>query len=202
MNLKYENKIELERLKLKTTNLEYTFKMDFDSKIFQTINKIKFILDYIIENDESFIFNQIKLLYRGSRDGDRTKTCHELCDNKPNVLIIIFFENGIIFGGYSKIGFKTTKNTEYKKDNNSFLFLTDFKKIFPVIKNRDALVYYNDNWGLCFVGLCFKDKFMNTNENYIDSVIIDHFNGFNDKKESNENKLYSKIRELEVYQLL
>ena len=125
LNLKYENKKELERLKLKTTNLENTFKMDFDSKIFQSINKIKFILDHIKKNDESFYFNKIKLLYRGSRDGDRTKTCHELCDNKQNILIIIKSDKGYIFGGYSKIGFKTTTQEELEIDNNSFLFSID-----------------------------------------------------------------------------
>ena len=142
LNLKYENKKELEKLKLKTTNLKYGFKKDFDSKIFQSINKIEFILVHILKNDESFIFNKIKLLYRGSRDGDRTKTCHELCDNKQNVLIIIQSDKGYIFGGYSKIGFKTIKNSEYKIykiDNNSFLFSMDLKKIYPVI---NLLFYY------------------------------------------------------------
>ena len=59
-----------------------------DSNI-ESINSINFILDYIKQNDQSFTYNKIQLLYRGSRDGDRTKTCHELCDNKQNILIIM-----------------------------------------------------------------------------------------------------------------
>ena len=203
LNLKYENKKELGRLKLKTTNLEYTFKMDFDSKIFQSINKIEFILDHILKNDESFIFNKIKLLYRGSRDGDRTKTCHELCDNKQNVLIIIQSDKGYIFGGYSKIGFKTTKNWENKIDNNSFLFSIDLKKKYPVIKDTDALVYKDDNWGLCFfVSLYFKDNFMNRNDNFIGVYIKEHFIELKDKYEMNGGEKHFKIKELEVFQLL
>ena len=57
---------------------------DLNSKILSSINSIEFILDYIRQNDQQFNFSSMKLLYRGSRDGDRTKTCHELCDNKQN----------------------------------------------------------------------------------------------------------------------
>ena len=68
----------------------------------------------IKEADKSFKFKNLKLLYRGSRDGDRTKTCHQLCDNKQNVLIIMQSDTGHIFGGYSKIGFKVNNNCDYK----------------------------------------------------------------------------------------
>ena len=63
-------------------------KFIFNSKIL-SINSMDFIFDYIREKDKSFKFNNIKLLYRSSIDGDSTKTCHELCDKKQNVLILI-----------------------------------------------------------------------------------------------------------------
>ena len=103
----------------------------FDSVIVQPLNSIDFILKYIKENDGSCKCNNIKLLYRGSRDGDRTKTCHKLCDNKTNILIIMQSDNRYIFGGYSKIGFKTQNKQddwEYKIDNNCFLFSLNLKK--------------------------------------------------------------------------
>lgn len=93
-----------------------------DSKIIKSIGEINFILYHLKSRDKLFDFKEIKLLYRGSRDGDRTKTCHSLCDNKPNILIIMRSDTNLIFGGYSKIGFKINKRGEYKKDNNSFFF--------------------------------------------------------------------------------
>ena len=86
-----------------------------------------------------FDFKEIKLLYRGSRDGDRTKTCHSLCDNKPNILIIMRSDTNLIFGGYSKIGFKINKRGEYKKDNNSFLFSVNLNKIYILVYKVEKL---------------------------------------------------------------
>ena len=94
-NLKEENKKlweeinNLKNLMLNSSPDEKTKISNFDSKIIDSISKIDFILKYIRQNDISFKFDSLKLLYRGSRDGDRTKTCHELCDNKQNILIIM-----------------------------------------------------------------------------------------------------------------
>ena len=195
---------ELGIFKLTIEKLIYHSKYNFDSKIFKSVKKIKFILDHIKENDKSFNFNNIKLLYRGSRNGDRTKTCHELCDNKQNILIIIKTDTGYIFGGYTKIGFKNSTTWRCIRDNNSFLFSKTLKKIYPVIKDKRVLSYDDDDsYGLCFCfSLCFRDNFMNKNNNYFDDLIKYHFNGLNYDYEMNGcvEKFY--IKELEVFQLL
>ena len=113
--------------------------ISFDSKIV-SLDSINFILDYLRENDKSFNFDEIKLLYRGSRDGDNTTLCHELCDNKQNVLIVIKSDTGYIFGGYSKIGFKAI--------NIYFIFfyvfiIISFKSYFRISsKNISSIRFY------------------------------------------------------------
>ena len=173
-----------------------------DSKIIFSMSDIQFIIDYIKEADKSFKFKNLKLLYRGSRDGDRTKTCHELCDNKQNVLIIIQSDIGNIFGGYSKIGFKVSNKAEYLVDNNCFLFSYEYKKIYPPVKDKQNICHISDYCGLCFTGsLGFFDKFMNSNDNWIDkSNIQDHFNRLNEPCEMNGGKNKFRIQELEVFQ--
>jgi phage shock protein A len=173
-----------------------------DSKIIFSMSDIQFIIDYIKEADKSFKFKNLKLLYRGSRDGDRTKTCHQLCDNKQNVLIIIQSDIGNIFGGYSKIGFKVNNKAEYLVDNNCFLFSYEYKKIYPSVKDKQNICHISDYCGLCFTGsLGFFDKFMNSNDNWIDkSNIQDHFNRLNDPCEMNGGKNKFRIQELEVFQ--
>jgi len=135
-----------------------------DSNI-TSISSINFLLDYIRNTDKTFNFNEINLLYRGSRDGDRTKTCHQLCDNKQNVLIIMQSDTGYIFGGYSKIWFKAIndqKKFEYKIDNDSFLFSVNLQKIYPVKYNALAICNIDERCGLCFnSSLAFFDNFMN-----------------------------------------
>ena len=135
-------------------------KESFNSKIIDSIYSINFIFYYIKEIDKSLNFNNIRLLYRASRDGDSTKTCHKLCDNKQNVLIIIKSDIGYIFGGYSKIGFKTSKNWDGEKDNNSFLFSIDLKRIYPALKDKNTIIISDETYGLWFTGsLTIYDNF-------------------------------------------
>ena len=211
MNLKEENiklKEEINKLKLyheKSNANEISESLIFDSKIIQSLNSIDFILNYIRQNDKSFSFNNIKLLYRGSRDGDSTKTCHKLCDDKQNILIIMKSDTGYKFGGYSKIGFKTINDRskrEYKIDNNCFLFSINLNKIYPVIKDDAIICHISDKMGLCFNGsLGFEDNFLHK-ERKIGLFIKKRFNGFKDKFEINGGKEVFRIVELEVFQLL
>ena len=212
LNTKEENKKlskEIINLKKTTEQLILTKKTKisfFDSRTIDSFNSINFILNYIRQNDPLFSFSILQLLYRGSRDGDSTQTCHELCDNKQNVLIIIKSETNYIFGGFSKIGFKTNNNInrgEYLIDNNSFLFSINLKKIYPVIHNKTIICNLKNTYGLCFdSSLVFYDHFMQRNDNVIYSLIKEKFNGLNNEYEMNGGKDKFQIKELEVFQLL
>ena len=146
---------------------------------------MNFIINYIRNNDNSFHFDNLNLLYRGTKDGDRTETCHRLCDNKTNVIIIIKSDNGYIFGGFCKIGFKTNANYEYKIDNNCFLFSINLKEIYPVIENKKVICYTSNRRGLCFyVSLVFSDKFLNKFSFY---KYIKYFLCFMNQKYNNQS---------------
>ena len=197
---------EVNQLKTFTKFLNTIRGLKFESKIIDSLNNIEFLLEYILQNDKAFNFRKIQLLYRGSKDGDKTKTCHNLCDEKKHVLIFMKSSNGYIFGGYSKIGFKTNNdpmNFEYKKDNNSFLFSIDLKKIYPVVKDKAVISNTRDISGLCFYSsLVFQDNFMKRNENYIIKTITKCFNGFDTEFEMNGGEGQFRCKELEVFQLL
>ena len=197
---------EVNQLKTFTKFLNTIRGLKFESKIIDSLNNIEFLLEYILQNDKAFNFRKIQLLYRGSKDGDKTKTCHNLCDEKKHVLIFMKSSNGYIFGGYSKIGFKTNNdpmNFEYKKDNNSFLFSINLKKIYPVVKDKAVISNTRDISGLCFYSsLVFQDNFMKRNENYIIKTITKCFNGFDTEFEMNGGEDQFRCKELEVFQLL
>ena len=208
LSIKNENKKlweEIDRLKKyhAIPNQKENKISNFDSKIIESKDSISFILDYIKQNDKTFNFNNIKLLFRGSRDGERTKTCHELCDNKQNVLIIMKSETGYIFGGYSKVGFKVNNKFDYKIDNNCFLFSLNLNKIYPVIKDKKVICHIEETKGLCFYSsLSFYDYFMSKKQNKIMSDIKNYFNNFENIYEINGGEKFFKCNELEVFQLL
>ena len=165
-------------------------------------NSINFIYEYLNYNTETFLSN-IKLLYRSSIHGDNTKTLHELCDNKQNILIIIKSDSGYLFGGYSKIGFKTNNENKELIDNHSFLFSITKQKIYPVINNRPVICHYKNDFGFCFYqSIYFYDSFTKKNGNHISKLMKNNFNGISDIYEINGGKDDFKIEELEVYQLL
>jgi hypothetical protein len=71
--------------------------------------------------------NKFELIFRGSRDGFKSSTFHQICDEKGASLIIIKSEMGEVFGGYTDIpwtSFKIrSKGDELKTGKgNSFLF--------------------------------------------------------------------------------
>ena len=173
-------------------------------KTIDSLYSIDFIFNYIRQKDPLFHFSNIKLLYRGSSDGALSITCHKLCDNKQNVLIIIKSDIGYIFGGYSKIGFKTNNDDgDYLIDNNAFLFSVNLQKIYPAINNAHVICHTGNMFGLCFNNsLVFYDSFMSRNDNIIYSEIRTMFNGFNNNYEMNGGRETFRIDELEVFQLI
>ena len=211
-NLEKENK----KLWKEISNLKKTIKQSklyalneiYDlSNILNYDYSIDFIFDYIRENDRFSNFNFIKLLFRSSRDGDSSKFCHELCDNKQNVLVIILSDAGYVFGGYTKIGFKTNNiNPAYVVDNNSFLFSVDLQKIYPAIMFQQHICHIADNYGLCFNGsLAFFDNFMHNSDGYIFGFNHDNNTEFYSKP-SNQFEMNGgigsfKCIELEVFQI-
>ena len=178
----------------------------FDSKIINSLGEIDFILDYIKKNDKELSFKKIVLLYRGSRDGDDTQICHNLCDHKKNVLIIIKSDIGYIFGGYSKIGFEAYNNNEcvYKIDNNCFLFSKNLKTIYPVVQNKEVICNIDSYSGLNFyASLSFYNEFMNNMKSCVcGGDCHNYFIGIKKDYLINGGKRNFKCQELEVFQLL
>ena len=196
------NKLEQLLNNSNKVNLNPLTNIGIDSKIFKSINDLDFILNYIKLNDKNFSFSSLKLLFRGSRDGDSVKKCHELCDNKKNVLEVIKSDSGYIFGGYCKIGFKINENWEYKIDNDSFIFSFNLKKIYPAVKNTTGICYIGPSYGLCFsASLAILDKFMNNKNSWVcRGDCGNYFSGLN--YEINGGSEFFRCEDLEVFQLV
>ena len=104
-----------------------------------------------------------KLLFKGTRDGFKSKTFYEKC-NKKNTLCIIHTERNYVFGGYTSISWRRTNgNIEYETDLSAFLFVIRSSKraeakVCPIKNNgeyaiaqgqRHYLSFGNHGWGFC-----------------------------------------------------
>ena len=65
-------------------------------------------------------YNNMKLLYRGTRDGMDANYFHNKCDNKGPTISLFKNEKGYIFGGYTSIYW--TSSGSYKSAPDSFIF--------------------------------------------------------------------------------
>ena len=139
-----------------------------------------------------------ELLFRASRDGDKTDTFHNKCDGKGNTITFIKAANGFRFGGYTTIPWNN--NGCGKKDPFSFMFSID-NKVKADLKNKDSYaVWHASNIGpgfsdydLLLYNNCLKDE-----QSFVD---IEHFCsdnlkfiGFNKK-----GRCYTRIIDYETY---
>jgi len=94
----------------------------------------------------------MELLYRGSRDGSKSKDFHDKCDNKGPTICLYKNDKDYIFGGYASISW--TNNGGCLTENKSFIFtLTNIHGTEPTKfpnKNKNASVYHNSNYGPSF----------------------------------------------------
>ena len=186
------------------------------------------------KNDESFIlleskknnefikkllewsgFKKMKLLYRGTRDGDSSKNFHEKCDNKGPTITLCQHEKGYIFGGFSSNSWNS--DSGYSSSPNSFLFsLTNIFETeaikFPLKDNNsNHSVYNNISNGPTFG----NGHDLNITDNFRKNYVQFYFHTYQDTlgkgtsvftgniKDNNLSGYKTcKIKEIEVFKLL
>lgn len=88
-----------EEIKYLITEIEKLKQERIENKEINTIfknNQIQFIFYYL---KETYYFKiNLTLLYRGTRDGDRTENVHKKCDGLKNIIIFMKTEQGNIYG--------------------------------------------------------------------------------------------------------
>ena len=148
------NSIIDERIKLEKEKEQN--KIEKENQIFYELNYSSILTSL----EEKMYFQNLikcqnlKLLYRLTRDGCEPGDFHRLCDNKGPTLTIFKSENNRKFGGY------LSKNWEdqggWKKDNNAFLFSIDLRRKYKIINDIDYYYCFN-KIGPSFKGLGFQN---------------------------------------------
>ena len=155
------------------------------------------------------------LLYCGSKDGFKSKTFHKLCDNKPNIIILVKTSYGTIIGGYTKVGF-IKSNNKNTYDNKAFMFCLKKlqSKIYNIKKNNfNNAIIYDDKYGPIFGknDLFISDQCNFNNNSYvkpniydinINDIIINNDEHNNDNNNNNNGKYVDNnfvVKDIEVH---
>ena len=123
-----------------------------------------------------------ELLYKATRDGDKSKDFHSKCDNKKNTLIIIKSNSGNTFGYFTTQLWNHTGN--FKNDKFAFAFSLDYKRIYNIIddKNGYYAIYTNSIYGPVFgqgTDCGIRDGCLGRNDNWCYNISTYNFNNEN-----------------------
>ena len=199
----YENK----QLKEKIKNLEE--KIDKNNELMKLRLIKRDIKGYsqnllFIENE---IEKQLKknvinydLLYKASRDGDKSENFHSKCDNINNTLVIIKTTNSNIFGGFTT---KTWNNAGYINDPFAFAFSLNNQKIYNIIDNKNGnhAIYALSLYGPCFgdgTDFGLYSGCLEKNNNWCYCKNTYNFNG----DHLNQNSISFQVLDYEVYHVI
>ena len=111
----------------------------------------------ITSNEDAILINswispdkkaEFQLLYRATRDGDTVNDFHNKCDNKSPILVLGKTPQNYIFGGFTKLNLKYTKD-EYLSDSEAFVFSINQKKKF-ISNDKNNSIYSLPNYCVIF----------------------------------------------------
>jgi hypothetical protein len=167
-------------------------------------------------SEEGFILSEIEKrmnksikglnkLYQASIDGGEPINFHKKCDNISNTLVLIKSQGKRRFGGFTPIPWKSEGGFIKDKNNQTFVFSLDNKKIYNLINIRYT-VYHHEDYGPRFG---WKDIIIEGNpiEKYKLRSIPDDYDYNGDKyplSESDDSYNYGYIKalEYEVFEVL
>jgi hypothetical protein len=183
-------------------------KNKIDSKIITNEEHIHFLNDRLLQDKDVPKGKNVvyKLLYRCSKNGEKSKIFHELCDGFPQTLTVIRTTKGKTFGGYTEQTWKddTQKLGKLKKDNKAFLFSLDNKKIYNICEQ--PAIWCHDSYGPCFYG---KGNFgIYSKEKLVNSIMKTNkakestYKGMNKDYELTDGEETFNALEIEVFQIL
>lgn len=210
--------------KLKVNNnlkIEYNLKdEDFDNLIenIKTFGNIYFInnkLDSVIIKNKDDIdkfyelisnkikINNIKLLYRASKDGLEFKSLINKINNKSNLVFLFFTDNKRIFGAFIKTKLENIVPKKYFKDESAFVFSLNNNKIYKILIPNNAIIFYDDNSfiGIGNTGYSNGLFFGNNKTKIYDKKILKDPKIYDFQKNNELCEDFDKFTELEIFEI-
>ena len=173
-------------------------KYKINSKIIKD-NSLDFIIEKIKQKYQINTTPELKLLYRGSESNFEAGIFHSKCDKIKGTLTLVKNNKGFIFGGFTSESWEG--NNILKKDDKAFCFSINHKKIYDVIKGKEA-IKCNKNYGPVFLNDIFGFRKYNLKEGECYIIKACYFSGCEKDFEINGGEKELKAVEIEIFQLL
>ena len=170
-------------------------KYDIDSLILKNkddINKFYNLLSNKIK------INNMKLLYRASRDGLKLDNLNKKINNKSNLIFLFLTGNIRIFGTFIKEKINVVHDS-YTKDKDAFVFSLNNNKIYEVLIPDYAIRFY-DNYPILVGNNANSNGFWIVSRNFKEySLTNPKIYNFQKNNELTEN--YKELSEFEVFEI-
>jgi len=150
--------------------------------------------------------NNMKLLYRGTRDGMDANYFHNKCNNQGPTISLFKNDKGFIFGGYASTDWTSCNN--YKSAPDSFIFtLTNIHGTEPTKfpnSNTNYSIYDHSSYGPVFgdgytIKICKNDTYANfPSSSYQDTLGKGKSIFTGDLNNDNQN---FKLKEIEIFKI-
>ena len=194
INLKTKLSI-LEKYLAPQINDQIKLKEKILSDIITNVNELDVINKKLLRQNKRTVYS---LIYKATRDGDKAKIFHSMCDSYNHTVVLIKTLKGRRFGGYT---YEKWEGEDVNKvDNRSFLFSIDKHKVYNVIRNEEAIGCYKLN-GPDFCGwqIVIQDNFLTNKQCYTGEKEMNFRT--DEDYELNGGEKYFGVQELEVFQV-
>ena len=142
------------------------------SIINQDINKINLLIKWIKEKIKKDVISS-EMIFRMSKDGDKSEDFHKFCDNQGPTLVIVQTTSNKIFGGFTPLNWKSSEEKPIDKNNQTFIFSLDLNKKYDQVKLNSQAIKCSKEFGPNFgnddfelkknlkEGICYADNSCN-----------------------------------------
>ena len=208
-----ELKEKIEELIKKEEERKRETPADIDTEIISNMIEKELLTDRLKQID--YFKNstvELKLLYRGTRDGLNCPDLHEKCDGIPRTISIVKSDSGARFGGYMTNSYSKNFFDWVNDDFDSFVFSIDLMKIYNATKIANQKYHIGYYSGPHFWAFYVDDDSGESPSDYkpfgesLQYIYFDpseHFSGLaNDKYELNLGYKYFYVKEIEIFQVV
>ena len=210
-----DEKIKQSKSEQEKNNEFYMEQESYDNliKIIKSFGEIynKFNIDSLILKNQEDIYklyalistqikiNNMKILYRASKDGFSLNNLKNKIDNKSNLIFLFFAGNNKIFGSYIKAKINVQHDT-YTNDENAFAFSLNNNKIYKILISKYSIRFF-DGYPVLIGNTGNSNGFYKSGENIYDKSLLNTPKIYDFQKNNELTENESKFKELEIFEI-